>query len=66
MDLEGIIAKCKFRNYMTVRGESRWFKIRNRDDSHMVRREELFERERHSEPTPGRPSRVAACEEQEA
>ena len=33
--------------------EQIWFKIRNREYSQMVGREELFERERHKEPVAG-------------
>jgi bifunctional non-homologous end joining protein LigD len=53
MDLEGIVAKHSFGPYVTDRERSTWFKIRNRNYSQMAGREELFERERHNEPTPG-------------
>src|SRR5436309_2863500 len=49
LDLEGIVAKQKFSPYVTEREHSTWFKIRNRAYSQMVGREELFDRERHSE-----------------
>jgi hypothetical protein len=32
---------------------STWYKIRNRNYSQMVGRNELFERDRHKEPVPG-------------
>ena len=53
MDLEGIVAKHSWGPYVTDREQSTWFKIRNRSYSQMQGREELFERERHTEPTPG-------------
>jgi bifunctional non-homologous end joining protein LigD len=61
MDLEGTVAKYKFVNYVTDRESSTWYKIRNREYSQMHGREELFERDRHSEPVPGWHSCVAAC-----
>ena len=48
-DLEGIVAKRKSYPYLPDR-ETSWFKIRNRDYSQWIGREELFERERHTEP----------------
>jgi len=51
MDLEGIVAKHLYSPYEPER--STWFKIRNRNYSQMIGREELFERERHREPVPG-------------
>jgi hypothetical protein len=53
MDLEGIVAKHSFGNYVTERERTTWFKIKNRDYSQSVGREKLFERERHKEPAPG-------------
>jgi bifunctional non-homologous end joining protein LigD len=53
LDLEGIVAKHKIEPYVTDRGNSTWFKIRNRAYSQMAGREELFERERHKEPVAG-------------
>src|SRR5438034_8748646 len=53
LDLEGVVAKQKSAPYVTEREQSTWYKIRNRGYSQMVGREELFERERHSEPVPG-------------
>ena len=63
MDLEGIIAKHKFGNYVTERESSTWFKIRNREYSQMAGREELFERDRHKEPVPGWHSCTLLCKE---
>src|SRR5438874_1831602 len=53
LDLEGIVAKQKFGPYITGREHSTWFKILNRKYSQKDGREELFERERHSEPVAG-------------
>src|SRR5205807_9696159 len=50
LDLEGIVAKQKSAPYVTEREQSTWFKILNREYSQKDGREELFERERHSEP----------------
>jgi len=50
LDLEGIVAKHKPAPYVTEREHSTWFKILNRAYSQKDGREELFERERHSEP----------------
>jgi hypothetical protein len=61
LDLEGIVAKHKYGPYVVEREQSTWFKIRNRSYSQMVGREELFERERHSEPVPGWHSCDLAC-----
>jgi len=52
-DLEVIVAKQKSGPYVTDREDSTWFKIRNREYSQIVGREELFERERHQEPVAG-------------
>jgi hypothetical protein len=46
-DLEGIVTKRRFDPYLPDVGAT-WFKIRNRDYSQGVGREELFERERGS------------------
>jgi ATP-dependent DNA ligase len=43
-DLEGIVAKRKFDPYIAE--HANWLKIRNRNYSQWVGREELFERER--------------------
>src|SRR5207302_5190370 len=51
LDLEGIVAKHQHATYDPERPT--WFKIRNRNYSQMVGREELFERERHREPVAG-------------
>ena len=50
LDLEGVVAKQKSAPYVTEREQSTWFKIRNPNYSQMIGREELFERERGSEP----------------
>ena len=62
LDLEGVVAKQKSAPYITEREHSTWFKILNREYSQMQGREELFERERHSEPVAGWHSCVIACE----
>jgi bifunctional non-homologous end joining protein LigD len=51
LDLEGMVAKYKHGPYDAE--QTSWFKIRNRNYSQMVGREELFERERHREPVAG-------------
>jgi bifunctional non-homologous end joining protein LigD len=63
LDLEGIVAKHKFAPYGTVKEESTWIKIRNRQYSQMKGREKLFERDRHKEPAAGWHSCDLACEE---
>jgi ATP-dependent DNA ligase len=60
-DLEGIVAKHNFAPHVTDREQSSWFKIRNPRYSQWAGREELFERERHEEPTPGWHSCDLAC-----
>lgn len=65
MDLEGIVAKHGFGNYVTERERTTWFKIKNRSYSQSVGREELFERERHREPIAGWHSCELACAEVE-
>jgi bifunctional non-homologous end joining protein LigD len=47
-DLEGIVAKRKFDPYLPE--HTKWFKIRNTSYSQWEGREELFERERESDP----------------
>jgi bifunctional non-homologous end joining protein LigD len=47
-DLEGVVAKRKFAPYLPE--HANWLKIRNRDYSQWVGREELFERERGGDP----------------
>jgi bifunctional non-homologous end joining protein LigD len=64
MDLEGIVAKHSFGNYVTERERTTWFKIKNRSYSQMEGREKLFERERHKEPAPGWHCCALACAEQ--
>jgi len=63
LDLEGIVAKQKFGPYVIAREHSTWFKILNREYSQKDGREELFERERHSEPVAGWHSCAIACAE---
>jgi len=65
LDLEGIVAKQKSAPYITERENSSWFKILNRKYSQKDGREELFERERHSEPVAGWHLCVLACAELE-
>ena len=62
LDLEGVVAKQKFGPYVTEREQSTWFKILNRGYSQKDGREDLFERERHSEPVPGWHGCTLACE----
>jgi bifunctional non-homologous end joining protein LigD len=61
LDLEGIVAKHKFAPHESEREKSSWFKIRNGRYSQWAGREELFERERHEEPTPGWHTCDLAC-----
>src|SRR5947208_190545 len=65
LDLEGIVAKHKSAPYVAERESSTWYKILNRGYSQKDGREELFERERHSEPVAGWHSCVLACVELE-
>ena len=60
MDLEGIVAKHSLSAYTT---DTTWFKIKNRNYSQMQGREEIFERERHTEPIAGLHSCELACAE---
>jgi ATP-dependent DNA ligase len=62
LDLEGIVAKHKFGPHVTEREHSTWYKILNRQYSQREGREELFERDRHSEPVAGWHSCVLACD----
>ena len=62
LDLEGIVAKQKFGPYVTEREQSTWYKILNREYSQKDGREELFERERHSEPVAGWHVCALVCE----
>jgi hypothetical protein len=48
-DLEGVVAKHRFALYLPDQ-ETTWFKIRNRNYSQWIGREELFERERQRDP----------------
>src|SRR5262252_5797293 len=59
LDLEGIVAKHQHAPYDPEK--ITWFKIRNRNYSQMLGREEVFERERHKEPVPGWHSCALAC-----
>ena len=61
LDLEGIVAKQKFGPYVAEREQSTWFKILNREYSQKDGREQLFERERHSERVAGWHSWDLAC-----
>jgi len=61
MDLEGIVAKGVRAPYDPQR--TTWFKIRNREYSQIVGREELFKRDRHREPVAGWHSCSLACGE---
>jgi len=64
IDLEGIVAKYKFGPYgPDGNALSTWYKIRNRNYSQMVGRNELFERDRHKEPVPGWHACELACAE---
>lgn len=60
-DLEGIVAKLRHGDYVSQREQSTWWKIRNRNYSQSVGREELFNRDRHAEPSPGWHSCAVAC-----
>ncbi len=60
-DLEGIVAKRKADPYLSE--HATWLKIRNREYSQWVGREELFERERGTNPDFGGWTHCAlACE----
>jgi hypothetical protein len=48
-DLEGIVAKRQFDPYL-LDGSASWFKIKNSNYSQWAGREELFDRERSSDP----------------
>jgi bifunctional non-homologous end joining protein LigD len=63
LDLEGIVAKYKFGPYGGEDALSTWYKIRNRNYSQMVGRNDLFERDRHKEPVPGWHACELACAE---
>jgi len=65
LDLEGIVAKLKSGPYVSEREKSTWRKILNPNYSQRVGREELFERDRHTEPVAGRNSCAVACAELE-
>jgi len=61
LDLEGIVAKHKSSPYVTEREQSTWYKTLNRAYSQREGREELFERDRHSEPVLGWHSCELVC-----
>jgi bifunctional non-homologous end joining protein LigD len=63
LDLEGIVAKRKTGLYLSNREETTWIKVLNPNYSQRVGRDELFERERHSEPVPGWHTCDLACAE---
>jgi hypothetical protein len=63
LDLEGIVAKQKHAPYVMEREHNTWFKIRNPNYSQIIGREQLFERERGSEPVAGWHSCAVACEQ---
>ena len=65
LDLEGIVAKQKFGPYVTEREHRHMVQVLNRKYSQMEGREDLFERERHSEPVAGWHSCALACTELE-
>jgi len=68
MDLEGIRGRrsqAQLGPYTAERERTTWFKIKNPKYSQMEGREELFRRERHSEPAPGWHSCELACAELE-
>ena len=65
-DLEGIVAKFRHGNYVAEREKSTWYKIRNPNYSQKAGREELFERDRRSEPAAGWHSCSVACAALEA
>ena len=65
LDLEGIVAKYKFGPYGGQDALSTWYKIRNPGYSQMVGRDELFERDRHTEPVPGWHACELACADAE-
>jgi hypothetical protein len=63
LTLEGIVAKYKFGPYGGEDSLSTWYKIRNRNYSQMVGRNELFDRDRQKEPVPGWHTCELACVE---
>ena len=63
--VQAVLSKQKFGPYVTEREHSTWYKILNREYSQKDGREELFERERHSEPVAGWHLCVLACAELE-
>jgi bifunctional non-homologous end joining protein LigD len=65
-DLEGIVAKDKHAPYVSDPEQTTWLKIRNPRYSQWEGRQELFERDRHSEPVAGWHSCAIACAKAEA
>jgi bifunctional non-homologous end joining protein LigD len=61
LDLEGIVAKRKLSPYLLEGIRSPWVKIRNPHYSQWAGRDELFERERRSEPVAGWHACEVAC-----
>src|SRR5581483_420080 len=61
LDLEGIVAKRKFSPYLLEGIRSPWVKIRNPHYSQWAGRDDLFERERRSEPVAGWHACEVAC-----
>jgi ATP-dependent DNA ligase len=53
MDLEGIVAKHSFGNYVMERERTTWFKIKNRAYSQSVGREKLFDQGAPQRTCPG-------------
>jgi bifunctional non-homologous end joining protein LigD len=66
LDLEGIVAKHSHGPYVIEQHISTWVKIKNRNYSQSLGRENLFERERHREPVPGWHTCDLACETEHA
>jgi bifunctional non-homologous end joining protein LigD len=65
LDLEGIVAKHSYGNYVIERESTTWIKIKNCSYSESIGREKLFDRGRHKEPAPGWHSCELACLESE-
>lgn len=66
-DLEGVVAKHRLAPYDPEAATRTWLKIRNRNYSQWIGREELFERERGQHPdTSWRDSCIAAVLELES
>jgi bifunctional non-homologous end joining protein LigD len=61
-DLEGIVAKRRFDPYL-LDGSASWLKIKNPNYSQWIGREELFERERGTDPDEGWEACARFCEQ---